>query len=116
MRFLKSLRLRKRSEFLAVKRNNKLLFGSFILIEKRTLPTSTPTKLGITVIRKYGKSHERNRFKRLIREAFRLSHSILPIGLEIIVKPRSKAKEAKMQDLQNELILLLCKDKTPIAN
>lgn len=109
MRFLKSLRLRKKNEFIAVKRNNTLLFGSFILLEKKSVSSDKPTRLGLTVTRKWGKSHERNRFKRITREAFRLSYHLLPVGLEIVIKPRSKAKEAQMQDIQAELIALLSK-------
>jgi ribonuclease P protein component len=111
VRFLKTLRLRKKSEFIAVKKHNTLLFGSFILVEKKIVSPNLPTRIGITVTRKWGKSHERNRFKRITREAFRLSFPLFSNGLEIVVKPRSKAKTAQMQDIQKELTILLTQNK-----
>jgi ribonuclease P protein component len=46
-------------------------------------------RLGISVSRKKVKTAAaRNRIKRLIREAFRLSESALPAGLDLVVVPR----------------------------
>ena len=49
------------------------------------------TRLGMVVSRKYGGAVRRNRFKRLMREAFRLSRSELPVGLDLVVIPRRGA-------------------------
>lgn len=61
-------------------------------------------RLGITVTRRFGKAHERNRFKRIAREAFRLCYEKLPLGFDIVVKPRSQAKNASSKDLEGELL------------
>lgn len=46
-------------------------------------------RLGLSVSRKrVRKAHDRNRVKRLLREAFRLSKAELPAGIDLVVVPR----------------------------
>jgi ribonuclease P protein component len=46
-------------------------------------------RLGISVSRKkVRRAHDRNRVKRLLREAFRLGKSELPAGVDLVVVPR----------------------------
>jgi ribonuclease P protein component len=46
-------------------------------------------RLGLSVSRKrVRKAHDRNRVKRLLREAFRLSKVDLPIGIDLVIVPR----------------------------
>lgn len=45
-------------------------------------------RLGVSVSRKLGKAVVRNRWKRLIREAFRLSRQQLPTGVDLLVVAR----------------------------
>ncbi len=59
-------------------------------------------RLGLSVSRKVGGAVLRNRWKRLIREAFRTSRSRLPEGLDLIVIPRKK-DEPELCQIQNSL-------------
>ena len=49
-----------------------------------------PARLGITVSRKVGKAHDRNRVKRLLREVFRRSRALMPVGVDIVAVARSE--------------------------
>ena len=50
------------------------------------------SRLGLAVSRKVGTAVVRNRWKRLVREAFRLQQHDLPRGLDLVVRPRRGAQ------------------------
>lgn len=47
------------------------------------------SRLGLSVSRKVGGAVVRNRWKRVLREAFRLNAPQLPVGLDFVIVPRA---------------------------
>lgn len=60
-------------------------------------------RLGITATKKIGNAVERNRARRIIKEAYRLLEPKLPLGLDIVIVARRKTVFSKMQPVLNTL-------------
>lgn len=105
------MRLRTRSQYRTTVRNALRYHGSWIIADLH--PSQTPfPRLGIIVTRRYGDAHQRNRFKRLVREAFRLLLPHFSSNFDIVVRPRSQALLAHMQDIQTELLKCVAQAST----
>lgn len=105
LRFEKRSRLLKRSDFLSMKRGSVRSVGKTLCVDIKPAQTSSP-RMGITASTKYGSSCERNRFKRLVREAFRLILADLP-HVDVHVVPRQRAKGVKLADILADLSSLV---------
>ena len=67
---------------------------------------SERNRLGITVSKKLGKAHIRNRVRRRFREIYRLNEEKFQPGWDIVVVARSKAITADFQKLTEAYLLL----------
>jgi ribonuclease P protein component len=106
--FPKSVRLRTRRDYQRMSRLDKRFTGTWIIIDVR-VHSKKDTRLGITVTRRYGKAHDRNRFKRIVREGFRLCRDQLKNGLDLNIKPRTQALKACSYHVMEELKQFLAK-------
>jgi len=72
------------------------------------------SRLGIVVGRKYGGAVQRNRLKRLLREAFRLNRARLPAGMDLICAPRA-GRRISLAELVESLTRLAAKLEVQLA-
>jgi ribonuclease P protein component len=63
-------------------------------------------RVGITVSKKLGKAHVRNRVRRRLREVYRLNEEQFQPGWDIVVVARSRAVEAKFSKLTESYLSL----------
>jgi ribonuclease P protein component len=59
-------------------------------------------RLGLSVSRKNGGAVQRNRLRRLYKEAFRLTRHEMPVGLDLVLIPRKPA-EPDLEELKRSL-------------
>ncbi|MCY4403741.1 MAG: ribonuclease P protein component [Candidatus Poribacteria bacterium] len=95
-------RLKKPWEFQRAYKKGKKYWNTHFVIYVYHTQLKQP-RLGITVSKKVGKSVQRNRVKRLIRESFRvLKYHLLPHH-DIVVVGRSAACGLTMQEVRDSL-------------
>lgn len=95
------MRLRSRQHYQRMVKPLKRYTGQWILVDIR-LSSQSFSRLGITVTRKFGTSCQRNRFKRLARETFRHFYPSFKYHFDVLIRPRSRALEAKFSNIQQE--------------
>ena len=94
-------RVRKRAEYLEIQSGGVRVSGDCLVFILRRRPEG-PVRLGITASRKIGGAVQRNRARRLIREAFRAVFADLPAALDIVVIVRRPLGERKLPDVLGE--------------
>lgn len=101
-RYPKSVRLRRRSEFLRVQqRGRRVHTPHFVVL---LCPRGEgPAHLGVTVSRKVGGAVLRNRVKRLVREVFRRSRVGFPAGHDVVVVAKVGAADLSLAAALSEL-------------
>src|SRR5579864_3308389 len=108
LQFPKSRRLRSRDEFRRIKKYGKKITGRTVIFD--VLTEKFPYRLlGVTASKRFGNAVARNRFKRLIREAFRLQQYLLPPGLIINASPRTNDSMPTFQEILEDFTLLYVK-------
>ncbi len=103
-RFLPALRLKRPAEFKRVFEARRTASDERIVVYAAENGLEHP-RLGLSVSRKVGGAVKRNRWKRLLREAFRLNVARLPTGVDLVIVPRSNY-EPELAPLAQSLIQL----------
>lgn len=103
-------RLKKNYEFARVFRQGKRRPGKYLALHYRRngLPYN---RVGFTTVKHYGKAYERNRMRRLLREAYRHLAPELASGYDIILMGIRKGEDAGYANILSDLEKALRKEK-----
>ncbi len=79
--------------------------NGYLVLYARQNRTNT-NRVGITVSKKLGKAHIRNRVRRRIRELYRLNEALFDAGWDIVIVARTRAIAADFQTLERAFLQL----------
>ncbi len=100
-RFRREEHLRRPEDFRRVYERRRSVSDHWLIIYG--LENGLPhCRIGLSVSRKVGSAVQRNRLRRLYREAFRLSRAQLPIGLDLVLIPR-RCEEPTLEQVRQSL-------------
>jgi ribonuclease P protein component len=104
--FPPEFRLLKRPEFRRVFDRGRSRADKRIVLYACPRDEGGPSRIGLTVGRKFGNSPLRNKFKRRVREAFRIHHAEIAEGHDFIVLPVGRGTVLEFADLEESLLRL----------
>ena len=90
--FRKSQRILRSDQFGHILRGGKCVADDVLVLCALRSESGQPPRIGVTIPKKCGPATIRNRWKRLIRESFRIQQHDLPTGYDFIVRPKKGAQ------------------------
>ncbi len=100
------LRIRKRSEYLAIQgRGRKLESAHFLLFVRAATEGMAPTRVGFTVSKRVGGAVVRNRLKRRLREICRRNRRWFPTGFDLVLVAKPSARGVVFSQAASEIEL-----------
>ncbi|MEM7146725.1 MAG: ribonuclease P protein component [Verrucomicrobiota bacterium] len=102
MKMPRSMRMRRRDEFLAVRRAGETSRGKFLVLSYLSEPSIAKFKFGFITSKRVGNAVVRNRVRRRLREIVRGEGERLRRGSYVVTIARWRAGEATFDELRRE--------------
>jgi ribonuclease P protein component len=106
LRFPKSARLSRASEFARLRREGHSFHGKLIVLSVLNVAPDTETRIGLITSRRVGGAVVRNRVRRRLREIIRAVRPQLRHGLHLVIVARAAAAKADFALLQADVLAL----------
>jgi ribonuclease P protein component len=105
MRLTAAQRLRRNSDFRAVREQGRRHDGGAFLLTWRTHPEALQTRVGVVASRaSVGGAVQRNRAKRRLREVFRKHQQLVPAGLDLVLTARPATLRLEFAEIEQRFI------------
>lgn len=103
-------------DFSTTYRQGKIIRGDYIIMHYKHRGNQDVPRVGYTVSRRIRTAVERNRIKRLLREAMRLSGLKIKPGTDIILVGKMKTNPPDFHSLRKELHDMIVKAKLALED
>ncbi len=98
-------RLTRSADFARVYAAGESVAGKFLVVWRLRRPEPGPARMGVVASKRaIGKAHDRNRAKRLLREAGRNSRGLFSEGYDYVLIARRRIAGTKCQQVQDDLL------------
>ena len=104
---MKYLRLKKQADFQRLFKSGKRAFSSSLTVIYRP---AEKMRMGVSIGKKHGKSVQRNRIKRLLREAFRFAQKEMQGTYALVLIPKV-CEEYSFETFKRHLQWIIQKEK-----
>jgi len=102
-RLKRILSLKKRSDFLFVRKSGKSIRSKHFIVNY-LIPLEPKVEMGITVSKKIGNAVKRNYIKRVIRSIIRKNSNKIPNNLIFEIIPKKKIESISFFDLEKDFL------------
>ena len=99
----RSMRLLRRADFERVYQRGRRHFAAHLTVFYMRREDASSARVGYTVSRALGGAVDRNRMKRRLREAVRLSWSEMNGPFDIVINPKKSLLQADFEQLKKEV-------------
>ena len=101
--------LKKRSDFLSVRKANISIYSKFLIINLKSNKYTYNFRLGLTVSKKQGGAVKRNYIKRVLRAIFIKNCFNVPKNFDYEIIPKKNFNECTFSSLEEDLLKILRK-------